>query len=143
MFKKAIIAGASGLTGSELLDILLNSTEYNEVLVLVRKKLPVDHPKLSQLVVNFDEPESFLEAINGHALFCCLGTTRKKTPDLAVYRKIDHDYPLQLAQLCKQNGVEQYHLVSALGADAGASNFYRKIKKIFLDFYVKFHLEKY
>jgi len=128
MFKKAIIAGASGLTGSELLDILLNSAAYNEVLVLVRKELSVNHPKLSQLVVNFDDPESFSEAITGHALFCCLGTTRKKTPDLTVYRKIDHDYPLQLAQLCKQNGVEQYHLVSALGADAGASNFYRKIK---------------
>ncbi len=128
MFNRAIIAGASGLTGSELLDILLNSGQYNEVLVLVRKKLPADHPKLRQLVVNFDKPESFSEAITGHALFCCLGTTRKKTPDLSVYRKIDHDYPLQLAQLCKQNGVEQYHLVSALGANKDASNFYLKMK---------------
>jgi len=128
MFKKAIIAGASGLTGSELLDILLNSAEYGEVLVLVRKELPVNHPKLKQLVVNFNEPGSFSEAINGHALFCCLGTTRKKTPDLTVYRKIDHDYPLQLAQRCKKNGVAHYHLVSALGANKDASNFYLKMK---------------
>lgn len=128
MFNRAIIAGASGLTGSELLDILLHSGQYDEVLVLVRRKLPVNHPKLSQLVVNFDDPESFSEAITGHALFCCLGTTRKKTPDLSVYRKIDHDYPLQLAQLCKRNGVEQYHLVSALGANKDASNFYLKMK---------------
>lgn len=128
MFKRAIIVGASGLTGGDLLSILLLHTDYNEVLVLVRKELPVKHPKLSQLVVNFDELESFSEAITGHALFCCLGTTRKKTPDLNVYRKIDHDYPLQLAQLCKKNGVEQYHLVSALGANKDASNFYLKIK---------------
>lgn len=128
MFNRAIIAGASGLTGSELLSILLSTPGYSEVLILVRKKLPLSHPKLRQLVVNFDEPESFAKAVNGHALFCCLGTTRKKTPDLDIYRKIDHDYPLQLALLCKQNGVEQYHLVSAIGANADASNFYLKIK---------------
>lgn len=128
MFNRAIIADASGLTGSKLLDILLNNPDYSEILVLVRRELPVNHPKLRQLVVNFDKPESFSQAITGHALFCCLGTTRKKTPDLNIYRKIDHDYPLQLAQLCKQNGVKQYHLVSAIGADAGASNFYLKMK---------------
>ena len=84
MFKRAIIVGASGLTGGDLLSILLLDTYYDEVLVLVRKELPVNHPKLSQLVVNFDEPESFSEAITGHALFCCLGTNRKKTPDVIV-----------------------------------------------------------
>ncbi len=128
MSKKAIIAGASGLIGSNLLNILLQQAFYDEVLVLVRKELPIMHHKLVQLVVNFEALENYNKAINGHALFCCLGSTKKKTPDLKEYRKIDHDYPVALAQLARQNGVEQYHLVSSIGADSKSSNFYTRMK---------------
>jgi uncharacterized protein YbjT (DUF2867 family) len=126
--KKAIIAGASGLIGSTLLDVLLQQPEYDAVLILVRKELAISHEKLTQLVVNFDKLELYAKAITGHAVFCCLGSTRKKTPDLETYRKIDHDYPLQLANIALKNGVEQYHLVSAIGANASSSNFYTKMK---------------
>ena len=128
MSNKAIIAGASGLIGSKLLDLLLQSPDYNEVLALVRKELPVKHPKLTQFVVDFDKLDDYSNSINGRAIFCCLGSTKKKTPDLSVYRKIDHDYPVKLAELAKKNGVEQYHLVSALGANSKSSNFYTKMK---------------
>jgi uncharacterized protein YbjT (DUF2867 family) len=116
------------LVGDHLLNILLQSAVYKEVTVLVRKKLPVQHAKLKQVLVDFDQLSTYENEVNGHALFCCLGSTRKKTPDLAIYRKIDHDYPLQLAQLALKNGLPQYHLVSALGANAAASNFYTKMK---------------
>ncbi|WP_295670802.1 NAD(P)H-binding protein [uncultured Mucilaginibacter sp.] len=125
---KAIIAGASGLIGGLLLDILLQSSEYKDIVILVRKELPIAHQKLKQLVVDFDKLEDYAAEINGQAIFCCLGTTRKKTPDQAVYRKIDHDYPVQMAKIGLQNGIKQYHLVSALGADAGSSTFYMKTK---------------
>jgi uncharacterized protein YbjT (DUF2867 family) len=128
MSKKAIITGASGLIGSKLLTIMLNNADYDEVLVLVRKELPIEHKKLVQLVVDFDKLDDHVAAITGHAVFCCLGSTQKKTPDLAVYRKIDHDYPVNLAQLAKQNGVNQCHLVSAIGANSKSSNFYTKMK---------------
>src|SRR5579872_3394558 len=128
MSNKAVIAGASGLIGSKLLDILLKQPFYDEVLILVRKELPINHKKLVQLVINFDMLEDHSAALTGHAVFCCLGSTKKKTPDLTEYRKIDHDYPLQLAQLAKQNGMKQYHLVSSLGANARSSGFYLKIK---------------
>jgi uncharacterized protein YbjT (DUF2867 family) len=128
MAKKAIIVGASGLIGSSLLDILLHEPEFDEVLILVRKELPVKHAKLKQLVIDFDKLKDYAASITGDVVFSCLGSTVKKTPDLSVYRKIDHDYPLQLAEIASQNGVEQYHLVSSLGADAKASNFYLKTK---------------
>ena len=128
MAKKAVLAGASGLIGSHLLQILLEQAYYDEVLILVRKKLPLQHHKLKQLVIDFDQPETYKNELTGHALFSCLGTTKKKTPDLAIYRKIDHDYPLLLAQLAKENGVEQYHLVSSIGANANSSFFYTKLK---------------
>ena len=128
MLKKAIVAGASGLIGGELLKVLLSSSDYEEVLILVRKELPVTHPKLVQLVINFDELNKWKQSITGNALFCCLGTTMAKTPNKTVYRKIDHDYPIELAQIAKQNGIKQYHLVSALGADSNSSSFYTKLK---------------
>jgi len=128
MSNKAVIAGASGLIGSKLLNILLHEPYYDEVLILVRKELPVSHKKLVQLVIDFDNLDEHVAAITGHSVFCCLGSTRKKTPDLTTYRKIDHDYPLKLAQLVKQNDVEQYHLVSAIGANSHSSNFYTKMK---------------
>jgi len=125
---KAIIAGASGLIGSLLLYDLLQSAAYQEVVILVRNKLPIEHKKLKQVIVDFNRLTDYADDINGHAIFCGLGTTRKKTPERTVYRKIDHDYPLQLAQIGVKNGVVQYHLVSALGANADASTFYLKIK---------------
>ena len=128
MSKKAIIAGASGLIGSKLLDILLSKPDYDQVLILVRKELPIEHTKLVQLVIDFDRLDDHVAAISGHAFFCCLGSTQKKTPDLAIYRKIDHDYPVKLGQLAKQNGVNQYHLVSAIGANSNSINFYTKTK---------------
>jgi uncharacterized protein YbjT (DUF2867 family) len=128
MAYKAVIAGASGLIGSNLLKILLNQPEYGEVLILVRKALPLQHEKLVQLVINFDDLAKHAAVITGHAVFSCLGTTIKQTPDRAQYKKIDHDYPLQLAQLAKQNGVKQFHLVSAVGANSDSSFFYIKLK---------------
>jgi uncharacterized protein YbjT (DUF2867 family) len=128
MANKAIIAGASGLIGSKLLNILLNEPAYNAVLVLVRKELPIKHKKLIQLIVDFDQLETYAASITGHAIFCCLGSTKKKTPDLSIYRKIDHDYPVKLAQMATQNGMDQYHLVSSIGADSKSSNFYTKMK---------------
>ena len=128
MSYKAIVAGASGLTGGKLVEVLLSSAEYHEVVVLVRKRLSTESSKLTQVVIDFDKLDNYADAIAGHALFCCLGSTRKKTPDLKNYRKIDHDYPLTLARLAAKNGISQYHLVSAIGADASSSNFYTRMK---------------
>jgi len=128
MVNKAVIAGASGLIGSELLQLLLQSQQYDKVLALVRNELPLNHKKLVQLVVNFDQLDQHQASINGHAVFCCLGSTRSKTPDLSVYRKIDHNYPLKLAQLAKQNKIPHYHLVSAIGANSKSGNFYTQLK---------------
>jgi uncharacterized protein YbjT (DUF2867 family) len=128
MGKKAIVAGATGLIGSQLLDILLATDTYDEVLILARKKLDITHPKLTQLVIDFDQIESQSTSITGDAVFSCLGTTRNKTPDRNTYYRIDHDYPLRLAKLAKANGVKQFHLVSAIGANPNSGTFYIRLK---------------
>jgi uncharacterized protein YbjT (DUF2867 family) len=128
MTKKAIIVGASGLIGSNLLDILLAQPDYHEVLIIARKKSKNKNTKITQLVIDFDELEKHADEITGDVLFCCLGTTRKATPDLTEYRKIDHDYPVKLAEIAVTNNIEQFHYISAIGANSGSSNFYTKIK---------------
>ena len=125
---KAVIAGASGLVGNLLLEHLLVHPAYAKVSVLVRKKLKVQHPKLKQILVDFDRLNDYQHEINGQALFCCLGTTRSKTPDLKTYRKIDHDYPVQLGKIGAKNSMSQLHLISSLGADINSAFFYTKLK---------------
>jgi len=128
MEKKAILLGASGLIGNSLLQQLLLSNHYDEVLVVLRKTLNIQHPKLRQLQVDFDRLSEHANEIQGDVVFCCLGTTKKKTPDKAQYKKIDHQYPLDTARIALSNGATQYHLVSSLGANINSSIFYSKLK---------------
>lgn len=125
---KAIIAGATGLIGNNLLQQLLDHPVYTKVVAIVRKEMPLQHPKLEQLVVDFDRLENHEAHIKGDIVFCALGTTKSKTPDQSLYRKIDYQYPLDIAFIAQQNGASQYHLVSALGANTQSAIFYSKLK---------------
>lgn len=128
MSKKAILLGASGLIGNDLLTKLLNSPKYSEVLTIVRKGLTIEHPKLKELIVDFDRINEYSASIQGDVVFCCLGTTNSKTPDKVQYKKIDYQYPLDVAKIAQNNGATAYHLVSAMGADVNSSIFYSKTK---------------
>jgi len=128
MGKKAIIAGASGAIGNSLLKQLLTNEVYTEILVLVRKDLGIQHPKLQQLVLNFEDISKYAAQITGDVVFCCLGTTKSQTPDEAEYKKIDYQYPLDIAWIAQTNGARSYHLISAIGADKNSSTFYIRTK---------------
>jgi len=128
MTRKAVIIGASGLIGSNLLAILLAQPDYAEVLSIARKKTKSINTKLKQIVVDFDHLEDHADEITGDVLFCCIGSTKKETPNPEDYRSIDHDYPVKLAEIALRNGIEQFHLVSAIGANSSSSNFYTKLK---------------
>jgi uncharacterized protein YbjT (DUF2867 family) len=128
MEMKAVLLGASGLIGSDLLQQLLASPHYAEVLVLVRKPLSQEHPKLKVLVVDFDKLNDYAEHLQTNVVFCCIGTTKKKTPNEEEYRKIDYQYPLDIGWIAYTNGASQYHLVSALGANQHSSIFYSRLK---------------
>jgi uncharacterized protein YbjT (DUF2867 family) len=126
--KRVIIAGASGLIGSELLKLLLEDRNIGEVVALIRSPLPVNNSKLLQIIVDFDSLQNWKNVIYGDALYCCLGSTKMKTPDLNDYRRVDHDYPLSLAKIAEENKIPQFHLISALGADRNSKIFYSKLK---------------
>lgn len=124
--KTAILLGATGLVGSHLLDYLLRDPRYGAVVALVRRPLAVQHPKLRQEILDFDQPDP--AKIQGDDLFCALGTTLLKAGTKEAQYRIDCTYPYEIGRLAKANGVRQYLLVSSLGADAQSSNFYLKTK---------------
>ena len=126
--KKAIILGASGLTGSLLLQKLLALPDYEQILVFNRKKLGVSHPKLTEYIGEVTNLTTFANEFDAHEVFCCIGTTAKKTPDKTLYRQIDFGIPVQAAQLCKQKQINTFVVVSAMGANAKSSIFYNRTK---------------
>ncbi len=128
MGKTAVIFGATGLIGRQLLRLIIDSDEYNQVTIVVRTPFKFQHSKLIQLTGDLSTVEQLKEQLKADVYFCSLGTTRNKTPDLEEYYKIDHDYPLKAAQIAKELGVSQYHLVSALGANAESRIFYSRTK---------------
>lgn len=126
--KIALIAGASGLVGSELFHILLESSYYTKVKVVVRKQLDARHPKLEQILVDFDHLEQWREHLFANDVYCCLGTTIKKAGSQEAFRKVDYEYPVKLALLAKEQGAERYLIVSALGANPESRIFYSRTK---------------
>lgn len=124
--KKALVVGATGLVGQQLVDRLLQSDRYSEVRTLVRKPTGRHHPKLVEVDYDFNQPDA--NQLQGDDVFCCLGTTMKKAGSKAAFTQVDHNFPLQIARLAKQNGATQYLIVTAMGADPGSSIFYSRVK---------------
>jgi uncharacterized protein YbjT (DUF2867 family) len=125
---KVILVGASGLIGNHLLSNLISSDDISEITLLVRNKMGISNPKVVELVINFDEINQYSSKITGDIIFCCIGTTKSKTPDANNYRKIDLEYPLNLAKIGAENGVSQFHIISSLGASSESKNAYLKLK---------------
>jgi 3-beta hydroxysteroid dehydrogenase/isomerase family. len=126
----AVVIGASGLIGSNLVQQLLQYEKFSTVRVLVRKKLGLDHPKLEQAVVDFSDLDDYTNKFGtGDVIFSCIGTTQKNVKgDKAAYEKIDHDIPVNAAGIGIANGFKKFLIVSSVGANASSSNFYLKLK---------------
>jgi uncharacterized protein YbjT (DUF2867 family) len=124
--KTAIIIGATGLVGSTLVEQILDNTNYSKVVLLLRKPLNISHSKLVQEVIDFDKLDA--SKIVGDDLFCTMGTTLAKAGSKEAQYKIDCTYPFEIGKIAKANGVKQYILVSALGANFQSSNFYLRTK---------------
>ena len=125
MGKIAAVAGASGLVGSALLKKLLEEPSYEKVLSLVRKKSDFHHPKLLELVVDFDALPVDLAFTD---FFCTLGTTIKKAGSEAAFSKVDFQYPLDLAKIAKSNGAKYFSVVTAMGSNVKSLFFYNRVK---------------
>lgn len=126
--KTALIAGATGLVGSQLLNLLLQDPYYEKVIAIARKPIEGKGAKLNNLIVDFERLEEHAPQMLADDIFCCLGTTMKKAGNKEKFRQVDYAYPLKVARLTRENNATQYLLISALGADKGSSIFYNRVK---------------
>ncbi|UYZ22834.1 oxidoreductase [Mesobacillus jeotgali] len=126
--KAALIAGATGLIGKELLQFLLNGNEYDKVVAIVRRPVEINHPKLDERIVDFDQLDQYNEVFSVDDVFCALGTTIKKAKTKEAMWKIDVDYPVAIARLASSQGAKKFLLVSSMNADPESPIFYPKMK---------------
>ena len=122
--KTAVVAGASGLTGSHILDALLASPRYGQVVALVRKPLGRGHPKLREIPAGFNGPSD----LHVDDVFCALGTTIRKAGSKEAFVKVDKQIPLELARWALKQGARQFALVSSVSADPKSGTFYLQVK---------------
>jgi uncharacterized protein YbjT (DUF2867 family) len=125
---KVLLIGATGATGKDLLELLLQDEEIQQVDIFVRRALDVKNEKLKVHIIDFDKPEQWRALVQADVLFSCLGTTLKTAGSKGAQWKIDYEYQYKFAKIAKENNVHSYVLVSAANASATSSIFYTKMK---------------
>jgi uncharacterized protein YbjT (DUF2867 family) len=128
MSRTGLVIGASGLIGRNLVFELLKNKEYSKVTVLVRRDMVIKHDKLNQIMLDFDQLENYTSDLAVTDVFCCMGSTKAKTPDIESYREVDFNIPLRTARLAKAQGAKRFILISSLGASLDSSIFYSRLK---------------
>jgi uncharacterized protein YbjT (DUF2867 family) len=126
--KTALIVGASGLVGNKLVKILLEANDYEKIKIFTRNRLNLEHPKLEQLVVDFDQLDQYKEYLNVNDIFCCLGTTIKKAGTQEAFKRVDFEYPLEVARLARDCGIDKFLIITAMGANINSKIFYNRVK---------------
>ncbi len=126
--KKAIVIGSTGLVGTQLISQLLENKDYSEVISLVRRKSGVQHPKLTEHVVDFDKPNSWKDLVKGDVLFSTMGTIIKTVGSQANQFKVDYTYQYVTAKIASGNSVPVYVLISSAGASSKSFIFYPQMK---------------
>ncbi|MFD1002749.1 NAD(P)H-binding protein [Ohtaekwangia kribbensis] len=125
---KALVIGATGATGKDLVDILLQDADYTSVVIFVRSATQQSHPKLTEVLTDFDNLDAVCQFIHGDVWFSCLGTTLKTAGSKDKQWHIDFEIPLKFAEIAKRNGVFRVVLLSAYGAKASSPLFYSMVK---------------
>lgn len=125
---KALVIGATGATGKDLVNQLCQDSDFDEIDIFVRRRSDFHHEKVKAHLVDFDHPEEWKHLVKGDVAFSCLGTTLKSAGSKENQKVIDYDYQFNFAKAAKENNVQDYILVSAYGASPDSKIFYSRIK---------------
>jgi uncharacterized protein YbjT (DUF2867 family) len=126
--RSAVLLGASGLVGGQLLRLLAETPSYSAVTLLTRRPLGLDGGKVSEAVIDFERPESLRSYLAVDDVFCCLGTTMKKAGSREAFRKVDLEAPVAVARAARAAKARQFLVVTAVGADPKSRVFYNRVK---------------
>jgi uncharacterized protein YbjT (DUF2867 family) len=128
MKKTAILIGATGLTGGVLLQKLLKDDDFETVKLFSRKSVNLTHSKIKEYLVDVLQLDNYKNAFTADVVFCCIGTTKKHTSDETQYKAIDYGIPVTAAKLAKENSIDTFIVISALGANTNSTIFYNRTK---------------
>jgi len=126
--KTALLFGATGLVGAQLLRQLLAHPAYEKVIAPGRRKPELTHEKLASPVIDFDRLPNPIRPLSSDHVFIALGTTIKQAGSAEAFRKVDHDYIVNAAKTARAGGATRCLLVSSAGADAGSRLLYPRVK---------------
>ena len=124
----ALVAGASGMVGTELVRVLAASGEYRRIIALSRRPLSIEAPRLANRILKFENLESDLRGVTCDEAYCCLGSTIRQARTQAAFRAVDHDLILRFARFAQVAGAKTLVVVSSAGASADSRNFYLRVK---------------
>ena len=124
----ALVIGATGATGREIVKSLLNDNDVEKVTIFVRNLPTLEHQKLKTHVIDFNAIEKHKDLIKGDVLFSALGTTKKAAGGKKEQYLVDYTYQYEFAKTAAENGLANYSLVSSVGANSKSFFFYPKIK---------------
>lgn len=125
---KAIVIGATGAVGQDLVKTLLYDDRYETVTTFTRRPLGFTNPKIQSFIVDFNLPDTWHHLVQGDVLFSALGTSLKQAGSKEAQYRVDHDYQLSFARAARENGVPHMVLVSSVEADSASHFFYLKLK---------------
>ena len=125
---QVLVLGATGATGRELVQLLLDDSNFNQVSIFVRTVPIISDKKLTIHKIDFAKLEEYKDLIKGDILFSALGTTKKEAGGKKEQYLVDYTYQYEFAKMASDNGVTNYSLVSSTGANSNSSFFYPKIK---------------
>ncbi|MCV7074365.1 NAD(P)H-binding protein [Mycobacterium szulgai] len=128
MTRTAVLAGASGAVGGEVLRALLKDPDWGRVHSLVRRPSGTEDPKLSEHVVNFDDLDAQGDLFADADVFCCLGTTASQAGSKEAFRRVDYGYVVKLAELAADAKARQFLLVSGIGTSPKSPFYYSRVK---------------
>ena len=141
MGKTAIVLGATGLTGGVLVQRLLADPLFDRIKLFSRRSMKLRHPKIEEQRIDVLQLARYAEEFTGDVVFCCIGTTKAKTPDKQLYKKIDYGIPVTASQLAVENEIKTFIVISAMGANANSSTFYNCTKGEMEDFVLQQKIE--
>ena len=128
MGKTALILGSTGLTGSFVLQELIDDTRYCKIVLISRRSSKLEHSKIEEHIIDMSQLNEYPNLFRVNEVFCCIGTTKAKTPDRSIYRTVDFDLPVKAAELSKMNAVPTFVVISSMGANSKSSIFYSRLK---------------
>lgn len=126
--RNVLLAGSTGLIGAYVLKFVTEDGLFENVVALSRKPMRVSGMKVKNIVTDFKNLDNDLTGCNVNTVFCCLGTTIKTAGSQEAFMEVDYEYVIRLAVWAKANGVTQFYVVSALGADSNSKIFYNRVK---------------